>query len=122
MSIELSPPNVTFPGTIRPLLMRFFPVLMIFAAYGTIMAEKTSRMYWPYMISSYVIAGLVYLLYEARRAREEPLPTLGSYLFSRDIWLHRSTIHDCALFLINYFIFMTFSDHFIMNEQNRMAA
>jgi sterol desaturase/sphingolipid hydroxylase (fatty acid hydroxylase superfamily) len=122
MSLELSPPNDIFPGAIRPLLMRFFPVLMLFAAYGTIMAEKTSRMYWPYMISSYVIAGLVYLLYEARRMREEPLPALGSYLFSRNIWMHRSTLHDCALFLINYYVFMTFSDYFILNEKNRMDA
>ena len=31
-------------------------------------------------------------------------------------------MHDCALFLINYYIFMTFSDHFILNEKNRMES
>ena len=49
MSIEFSPPNDTFLETIRPALMRFFPVLMLLAAYGSIMAEKSSRMYWPYL-------------------------------------------------------------------------
>jgi sterol desaturase/sphingolipid hydroxylase (fatty acid hydroxylase superfamily) len=103
---------------LRPLLEKLFVFALLFASYGTIMMQMTSRMFWPYMITSYLFAGLFFVLYEWRVENKRDLSSMREYLFTKDIWLHRSAVLDYALFLVNYYIFMTINAHFILSKAN----
>jgi sterol desaturase/sphingolipid hydroxylase (fatty acid hydroxylase superfamily) len=61
---------------------------------GQIMAPGVS-IYWVYLCAAGALAAIVYTL-----RRGSPRGLLG-YLFPRALWLHRSTFHDLAMFVIN---------------------
>lgn len=101
--------------------------VLLIASHSYIMMEQTSRMYWPYMIVTYVIAGLFYLLYERKYHKNEVASSLREYLFSKDLWFHRSAIQDYVLFLVNYLVLYTIFNALIfkpeqMQETVRIAA
>ncbi len=97
---------------------RVFPLLILIVTYVRVMTEVVSRTYWPYIFTSYAIAGLAYIYYESRHASEEPLPTLRDYLFPKHVWLHRSSMNDCGVFFINYYIFLVLYDRYMLNDAN----
>ena len=67
---------------------------------AVLLLQEDGRMFWPYMIVTYIMAAGVYV-YERRKNPSTAPSTFWSYAFSRDIWLHPSAKNDYAIALIN---------------------
>ncbi len=87
------------------------PFAFLIISHLLIMSEDHSRMFWPYMIASYAIA---FIAYYVRR----PLKYQGSathYMFTKEVWLHRSSVNDYTLFIFNYIIYFHMIALYIMH-------
>lgn len=74
--------------------------ILVAAAIYLGVTDNVARTYWPFMVSAYVMAALVYM-WESRTL----VPAgLRGHLFPKSVWLHESAIHDCLLFLVNSWI------------------
>lgn len=82
------------------LIGKLLPSIFLIISYALIMVQDTSRMYWPYIICTYIIGAGVY--YFGQHKKEA---SLIGYLFPRKIWLHESSINDYTLFIFNFFIY-----------------
>lgn len=66
-----------------------------------LISQTGARMFWPFMIATYLIAIPVYF-YEVNKRKDGSVDRgLFNYMFSQKIWLHRSAKHDYAIILIN---------------------
>lgn len=85
------------------------PLAFLFISHAILMTHTSSRMYIPYMISSYILAAVVYF--------NHPLPggrtTLREFFFGRDLWLHKSAINDYTLFIFNFIVYFNFLNYII---------
>ena len=54
--------------------------------------EPSRRVYWPFLLSSLLLAAFVYL-----RDKERRFPSLVAYLFPKAVWWHRSARLDYQL-------------------------
>ncbi len=66
-----------------------------------LISQTGARMFWPFMITTYLMAIPVYL-YEVNKRKDGSVDKgLLNYLFSKEIWLHDSAKHDYAIIIIN---------------------
>lgn len=70
------------------------------------MKDISSRLYWPYMLSAYVIAVLGYIQEVQNRPVGDHL-RLIDYLFPKEVWTHHSTLNDFAVSIINFLLVAT---------------
>lgn len=89
--------------TIHNRLSSFAPIIFLIASHLILMGYESSRMFWPYMIFSYLIAGAYY--YKRTPASYK---SLQDYFFSKDLWFHNSSINDYTLFLFNFVVYYHF--------------
>jgi sterol desaturase/sphingolipid hydroxylase (fatty acid hydroxylase superfamily) len=89
-----------------PLLRQAFVALTFFYCLYLIAFETSgSRTYWAYLVYSYVAMGLFYLY--LRQKKKVPRSELfKTQFFSKDIWFHRSAIHDYLIIIINFYIIL----------------
>lgn len=90
-------------------ILSYLPLISFISAHFIMMGHHTSRMYLPYMISSYAFAAAVYIFYYKIRSGK----TLYNFLFSKEVWLHESSVSDYFLFLFNYLIYFHFLIYFV---------
>lgn len=95
----------------------FITSVMLIALY-LLISQTGARMFWPFMIITYIIAIPVYL-YEVNRRKDGSVQKgLFNYFFSKDLWFHKSAIHDYFIILINlgmitlFFKFIIFKPDF----------
>lgn len=85
-------------------VIAFAPLAFLFISHAILMTQSSSRMYAPYMITSYVLAAVVYFNY--------PIPggktSLRDFFFGKDIWLHESAVNDYTLFIFNFIVYFHF--------------
>ncbi len=95
--------------------MTNFPSKFIEALYAPIsqFINPDTRIYLPYIISSFLIALLYYY---TRSATERKGKGLISYLFPKKIWLHPSAKQDYFIFLINSILFVSLILPFIASS------
>jgi len=71
--------------------------MLVYLSYGE------SRMYWPYMLGTFVLMALIYLA-ELKQLPQDQHKSFFAYMFPKEIWLHPSTIHECIFVTINFFL------------------
>jgi sterol desaturase/sphingolipid hydroxylase (fatty acid hydroxylase superfamily) len=76
-------------------------LLLVSATLLLYMSMPDDRTYWPFMVIAYWLGIFVYMK-EARRLPPGEKPSLLRYLFPKEVWLHRSSINDCILILLNF--------------------
>lgn len=87
--------------TLEEKILSLIPIIFLVLSHLILLTSETGRMYTPYMISSYVIAAIVYCFY--------PLPfgkkSIIEYFFSKKVWLHPSANDDYILFIFNFIFY-----------------
>jgi sterol desaturase/sphingolipid hydroxylase (fatty acid hydroxylase superfamily) len=63
--------------------------------------DPSERIYWPFLLSSALMAAVVFWI---RRGRRGGARSLAAYLFPKRIFFHRSSLLDARLFLVNGFL------------------
>ncbi len=102
--------------TINDLITRMAPYAFLISSHYIIMTHAHNRMFWPFMISSYLIAGIFFIYRKPKNDLYSKHTNVKDYLFSRDIWLHKSAINDYLLFLFNYIVYFQFIAYFVMHN------
>lgn len=91
-----------------PMLQNSFVIASMFAALYYLLSQVGGRMFWPILLSTYLLGTFVYL-YEIYYRKDGSIKKgLFNYFFSRKIWLHPSAKHDYLIILINLTALTTF--------------
>ena len=102
-------------------------LMVLLAGFTVFMVQVPARLYWPYLVSNYIIAIGVYY-WEYRKERMLEKPGLGRYLFPKDIWQHPSTFNDSILALVNFGLILSvfnygiFSTKFYKDAAHSLSA
>lgn len=78
-------------------------ILLLFCSLVLLMTWVEERMYWPWMLSAYLMALALYF-FETARQPAGPHPSWQDYLFPKEVWLHPSAVQDYTLSIINFFL------------------
>ncbi len=89
--------------------------LLLSSALYMLATQYGARMYYPYLLYSYVIAIPVYLMEVKQRSKGVTAPKLFDYLFPADVWLHRSARQDYIVTLINYAVIFLFFEFLVLH-------
>jgi sterol desaturase/sphingolipid hydroxylase (fatty acid hydroxylase superfamily) len=105
-------PSADIPGPLsRPIVQIFF--LLIALAIALSWWDKPT--FLPSMITSYIIAaGFCFYQYKKHGQHKDGV---FRALFPRDVWFHRSTVHDFIITIIT-FVLMSHVLHFIVLDPN----
>lgn len=103
----------TSTQSIERKILTLSPLFFLLLAHAFMIGHESSRMYWPYMITTYIFAAAVYFFhYNMREGR-----TMAEYFFSKKVWLHQSAVNDYTLFIFNYIVYFHFLVYFIEDWQ-----
>lgn len=101
-----------------PLFKTLCVIAVMLSALFFLITQTGARLFWPFMIATYIIAIPVYF-YEVNRRKDGSVQRgLFKYFFSKDLWFHKSAIHDYFIILINlalitlFFKFIVFKPDF----------
>ncbi len=93
------------------------PLILMMALAGALFIAMTwgdKPTFWPGLISAYFIAAAV-LVFQARKSEDKK--SIAGELFSKNVWLHPSTIQDIAMTFIT-FVLMTQVLYLIVLDPN----
>ena len=76
-------------------------------------AEPSTRIFWPYLLSAFLIGGLVFL-FQVETPRKS-LKSLLAYLFPKDIYTHKSARLDYIAFFSNQAIMVLIPFTFVLS-------
>ena len=87
------------------------------AALYYLMSATGARMFWPFMILTYLMAIPVYL-YEVNVRKDGTVKKgLFNYLFSKELWLHTSAKQDYFIILVNLAMTATIFHYVVFNPE-----
>jgi len=82
------------PEFIQSLLRKLFSSV-------SALADSSNRIYWLYLISSIVLAGISYFYYQNKRSSTFRFWHLLGFLFPRSVYTHASSLLDYQLYFLN---------------------
>lgn len=102
--------------TIDALTIRIMPYLFLIGSHYLIMTEAHNRMFWPFMLTSYLAAALFFIYRKPKNKLYSNYTNAKDYLFSPQIWIHKSAVNDYLLFLFNYVVYFQFLAFFLIHD------